>query len=140
MTVDNQTSGADTDAPGASRRLRRAPGGRKTAITVRVSDEELIQLSNIAASLGVSKQRLMLEAALARRTLTATEVTATRVQLKMARRQVAAVRLLLADVAAVAARNGEPLPPAFTALSDDVARTLRGLRAAARALPKGDGV
>ena len=127
----------DKLAPAGRQRLRREPGGRKLTVTVRVSEGERARLDDIAAGIGISTQRMMLESSLARRTLTATEVVAIRREFRMSRRQVSAMRQHLADIAE-AAQDSQLLPPEFPALADEATRTLRRLQAALDALPNAD--
>lgn len=104
-------------------------------MTVRVSDRELAQLNETAVGIGVSTQRLLLESALSRRTMTATEIQALRREFRTARHQVAAISQNLARIADVASSTGD-LPPGVAELSREATQAVQRLETALATLPK----
>lgn len=138
MTDDRDRRGRriTADRTGA-RRLMRAEGGRRHVITVRVTDAELEAISTRAIGAGVSRQRLMVEAALARvdeagPAMTASERRALVVELLAARRQVAGLATNINQIAK-AANSGHPPDDLATALRA-IHRTLERLDTAVDAL------
>ena len=117
------------------RRLQREPSGRKATVTVRVSDRELAQLNETAGGIGVSTQRLLLESALSRRTMTATEIQALRREFRIARHQVAVIGQSFARIADVASSTGD-LPLELTKLSREATQAVQRLETALAMLPK----
>jgi len=108
----------------------RAEGGRRHVITVRVSAAEYEAISARAIVARVSRQRLLVEAALAdvndagRPAMTKTERQALVVEFLAARRQVAGMAVNLNQIAA-AANSGHPpddLAPALRAIQSTLAR------------------
>ncbi|MGV2384104.1 MAG UNVERIFIED_CONTAM: plasmid mobilization relaxosome protein MobC [Thermobifida fusca] len=113
-----------------ARRLMRAEGGRRHVITVRVSAAEFEAISARAIAARVSRQRLMVEAALARvdeagqPTMTVSERRALVVEFLAVRRQVVGLATNINQIAA-AANSGHPpdeLAPALRAIQSTLAR------------------
>jgi hypothetical protein len=121
-------------------RLRRTDGGRRRVITVRVTDAEYDAITARAAVLGISRQRLMVEAATAPRPaggplygVPASERNALTIELLGVRRLVAGLANNINQIARVANATGAvpaELPPAATATT----RALHRLDAAVDAL------
>lgn len=119
-----------TAARTRARRLTRAEGGRRYVITVRVNAAEFEAISARAIVAGVSRQRLMVEAATAdadeagQPALTASERRAQVVEFLAVRRQVAGMAVNLNQIAK-ATNAGHPpdeFAPALRAIQSTLAR------------------
>lgn len=120
-----------SEATGA-RRLTRAAGGRRHVITVKVDDDEFERISERAAAEGVSRQRVLVEAALADvgddglPAMTTTQYRAMLREFFAARRQVGGMAINLNQLARAANATGQP-PDDLAAALAAIERTLARL-------------
>ncbi|MFB4320702.1 plasmid mobilization relaxosome protein MobC [Actinomadura sp. 21ATH] len=128
-----------TAAGTGARRLERAPGGRPHTVTVRLTDAEYDTVTARAEALGISRQRLLVEAATARQVggatdtgelaLTVSERRALIAELLAVRRMVAALGTNVNQLARTANATGR-LPDGLPATADAVQRALERLQEA----------
>lgn len=111
-------------------RLTRTPGGRRHVVKVLLTDEELLALEARAAVGGVSRQRLMIEAALTGDHATASERRALIAEFTGALRLLGRVGNNVNQLAKVANASGE-MPPELAATLNALNRFMRRLDAAA---------
>lgn len=109
-------------------RQRRQPGGRPYKHTVRLSDQEQLQIEARAIVAGVSIPRLLKEAALAGDERTASERRAIGSELAAVRRFLAALSNNVNQLAMVANSTGE-VPPQLVPTMHAVARATARLNA-----------